>query len=250
MNITSSHSTQIAGCIVCEPSKIVRGLSYASKVLAETAKKIAFIVSIYFMKAVQMLHTGLVAAWGFTKEMSHEAAELAKRVGNALLVFSHFAADKIVKYSKDFAAFAQKTAHVACHYIRIGAMHAKAGLQIAWAATKDFGGKTLEAVKSFSLIMMDLLKKLGQHVVRISVQVSQTFAKYCVKFAQFSGKVLSQAAAGLTQGFRTVKLFIGTHQKETAIAGCAIGIGVGITLLVNRLFAHSKKSETPTAQTV
>lgn len=243
MTITSSHSTQTAGCIICEPSKILRGLSYASKVLSETAKKVAFIASIYLMKAAQITRTGLIEAWSFTKIAGNHTAQFAKYTGNALLVFLRIVADKTVKFSIASAQVAKNVAIVAGIYIGKGAVLAKDGLKVAWEVTKVVGSKTLEAVKSASLVTMALLKTFGQYVLQISYQVGQLFAKYSVKFAYATAELCSQAKAGLAQGFQVARLFFGTHQKETAIAGCAIAVGASVGYIAHRVFAGSKKAD-------
>jgi hypothetical protein len=243
MNITSSPSIKATGCIACQPSTILRGLSHASSVLSETAKKLAFIASIYFMKAAAFTHTALNGAWSVTKTLGHNTAELAKRIGSALLVFSHIAAIKTVQFSIALAHGIKTASIVAGIYLCKAARITGAALHMSWVAAKNFGGKTLEVVKIVALAVIALLKKCGTHIAHVSQKVGQFSAKYFLIAAHYAAKRCSDAKTGIVEGFKMSRLFFATHKKETALVGCGIAVGAGAYYVAQRLFAGSKKAD-------
>jgi hypothetical protein len=241
MNIISNPSTSTAGCVVCQPSLIIKGLKDALTVVSETAKKVAFIASIYFMKAAMVTLAALNGAWNATKTLGHNTAALAKTVGIALLEWAHIAGNK----SAELAQSVKKGVIVASIYLGKAAMIGKEALQAAlhasWVATKNFGGKTMEATKFVAHVAMDLLKKLGHQTLQVTQKAAHFTAKYFSIAAHFAAQRLSDAKAGIGQGLQISKHFLATHQKETALLGCGIVIGTGAYYVASRMFAGPKE---------
>jgi hypothetical protein len=80
--------------------------------------------------------------------------------------------------------------------------------------------------------------------LEIGQKAAHVAANYFSKAAHFAGRICSEAKTGVVQGFQTARVFVGTHQKETAIAGGVIVAGAAAIYVAHRIFAGFKKADT------